>query len=82
MDEDFELPVNINGKEKIFHAKFLRLGYSYKIEVETGDEVLLFEPDEERNWRAIQNQYKNEASGKHHPDLYQSIANALDTLFR
>ena len=51
MDEDFELPVNINGTEKIFQAKFLRSGYSYKIEVGTGEEVLLFEPDEERNWR-------------------------------
>ena len=82
MDEDFELPVNINGTEKIFQAKFLRSGYSYKIEVGTGEEVLLFEPDEERNWRAVLMPGSMDHAKTSHPDLYRSIAEALDRLFR
>jgi len=82
MDEDFELPVNINGKEKILQAKFIRFGYSYKIEVGTGEEVLLFEPDEERNWRAVLIPESMDRSKTTHPDLYRSIAEALDKLFR
>ncbi|MFL5773109.1 MAG: hypothetical protein ACJ75F_08125 [Flavisolibacter sp.] len=82
MNEDFELPVNINGNEKIFRGKFLRTGYSYKIEIETGDEVLLFEPDEERNWRAVLLSDTKEASRNIQIGIYQSIADALDRVFR
>lgn len=52
MDE-FELPVALNGKEFNFPARLLKYGYSYKLEVNIDGDKILFEPDEERNWRAL-----------------------------
>ena len=53
-----------------------------EIEIETGDEVLLFEPDEERNWRSVIPFDSANESRKVQPELYQSIAEALDRIFR
>ena len=53
MDEGFELPVMHKGKEVLFPARLLHLGYIYKIEVEMHGVLVHFEKDDERNWRAI-----------------------------
>ncbi|MGZ5189614.1 MAG: hypothetical protein ACXWCZ_01275 [Flavisolibacter sp.] len=53
MEEDFELPVMHKGKEIIYSARLLTLGYIYKIEVEIHGVLVHFEKDDERNWRAI-----------------------------
>ena len=55
MDDTFELPVNYKNEELLFPAEFLRMGYSYKIKVDVYGQMILFEPDEERNWRAVVN---------------------------
>jgi hypothetical protein len=53
MDEDFDLPVFYKGKEMHFPARLLTMGYIYKIEVDVHGQAVLFERDEERNWRAL-----------------------------
>ena len=53
MEEGFELPVMHKGKEVLFPARLLMLGYIYKIEVEIHGVLVHFEKDDERNWRAI-----------------------------
>ena len=53
MEEGFELPVMYKGKEILFPAKLLKLGYIYKIEVDIDGVLVHFEKDDERNWRAI-----------------------------
>ena len=53
MNEDFELPVDHNGRELFLPARFLRTGYSYRVEVEIYGQTVMFEPDEEREWRAL-----------------------------
>ena len=52
MGYDLEVPVTYKNQELIFNAKFLQLGYSYKFEVDVNG-IIFFEPDEERNVRAI-----------------------------
>jgi hypothetical protein len=53
MIDEFELPVSFGNKELMFPARLLQYGYSYKIEVDLDGTKMLFEPDEERNWRAV-----------------------------
>jgi hypothetical protein len=53
MDEPFELPVTYKGEERSFPAQLLQLGYTHKFQVEVNDVTVLFEPDEERNYRAM-----------------------------
>jgi hypothetical protein len=53
MNDDLEIPVNYKNRELIFIAKFIQFGYSYKFEVDVNGIPVFFEPDEERNFRAI-----------------------------
>ena len=51
--ETFELEVFYKDKEIHFAARLLTLGYIYKIEVDINTHTVVFERDEERNWRAL-----------------------------
>lgn len=80
MEDEFDLPVLFRGEEKSFRGRLLLYGYSYKIQVIVDDQAILFEPDEERNWRAL---IDIDETVKHKPvnvELLQSIAGALDSL--
>ena len=53
MDEPFGLPVTYKGKELLFPARLLMQSYTHKFQVEVNGQVVLFKPDEERNYRAV-----------------------------
>lgn len=53
MENEFILPISFEGKELELQARLLRYGYSVKIEVEIEGIVVVFELDEEQNWRAM-----------------------------
>ena len=53
MDNTFELPVTYKGEELLLPASLITYGYSYKIEIDIFGELVYFEPDEEKNFRAI-----------------------------
>ena len=53
MDNIFELPVTYKGEELLLPASLITYGYSYKIEIDIFGVLVYFEPDEERNFRAI-----------------------------
>ena len=52
MSKSFDLPVWYHGKELFFPAELMQIGYTHKIKVNINETDVLFEPDEERNWRA------------------------------
>ena len=82
MDDRFELTVLYKEKEIVFPVKLLNYGYSYKLEVEIDKTKVLFEPDEERNWRALIS-YEDMQANKHlQIDLLNAIALALDEAFK
>ena len=82
MDDSFELTVLYKEKEIVFPVKLLNYGYSYKLEVEIDKTKVLFEPDEERNWRALIS-YEDVQANKHlQIDLLNAIALALDEVFK
>jgi hypothetical protein len=51
--ETFILPVEYNGKEFEFETSLQRFGYVYKFHVDVNGKEIIFEPDEEKNFRAI-----------------------------
>ena len=77
---DFELPVLFNNIEWVFPGKFLDYGYSSKIEMYIEGTKILFEPDEERNWRALISFEDVQANKELDKDLLEAIARAIDAV--
>ncbi len=82
MPESFDIPVTHAGKEYSFPAVLHQYGYSFKIEVDVNGVSILFEPDEERNWRA---QMPPEmGSQRNAPDvsLLKAISESIDNILK
>ena len=53
MNEAFDLPVFYRGKELSLPAQWVQVGYTHRFQVEAEGQLVLFEPDEEGQYRAI-----------------------------
>jgi len=53
MDEPFFLPVTFKGVEHQFEVLLRRRGYVAVLEVNVNDTLVIFERDEQGEWRAI-----------------------------
>lgn len=80
MEDDFILPVVFESQELSFPARLLNYGYSSKLEVDVNGTNVLFEPDEERNWRALISFQDVQANKKLDVDLLMAIAKAIEDL--
>ena len=81
MDEPFELPVTYKGKELLFPARLLMLGYTHTFQVDVHGQEVLFEPDEERKYRAVIDPEQVESS-KIDVELLKAIADAIEIILR
>ncbi len=79
MDEPFELPVTYKGNELLFPARLFMLGYIHKFQVQVNGYEVFFEPDEERNYRAVIDPEQVESS-KVDVELLKAIAGALGNI--
>ncbi len=77
----FDLPVEYKGKEILFPAELLPMGFTHKIKVNVEGTDILFEPDEERNYRAVIANTDVERMATSNKDLLQLICRTLDDLF-
>jgi len=82
MEEEFQLPVTFNNKELNFPARLLNYGYSYKLEINIEGTKVLFEPDEERNWRALIEEKDIIANKKISAELLREIASAIELIMK
>lgn len=82
MDSDLEVPVTYKNQELIFYAKFIQFGYSYKFEVNLNGMPIFFEPDEERNFRAVMDPTFDRGNQKIDKELLQLIAEALAAMLK
>lgn len=78
MTEPFELPVTYKGEIHLLEAELQSWGYSHRIIVKVDDQSITFEPDEERNYRAIV------APGEsfRDTDMLASITETLEASFK
>ncbi len=80
MTEPFELPILFNGEKMSFDAQLLPYGYVHKFKVNVNGEEVTFEPDEERNYRAIVDPQTGNNMKQSEIDLLRKIAEALQCL--
>lgn len=80
MDDAFELPVSYNGNDLLFPAKLLKYGYTVKLEITVDDTKVIFEPDEERNWRAVISFDDLQADKKLDGALLKEMASVIETI--
>ena len=78
MDESFDIQVVYKGQELLFKGELLAYGYSYKIQVEVNGSIILFEPDEERNFRATINPENIQDGTKIDIELLKCIGDFLE----
>ncbi|MDP4149713.1 MAG: hypothetical protein Q8927_07125 [Bacteroidota bacterium] len=78
MYDPFNIPVNYKGKELEFEARLQSVGYTHRFLVNVEGTELVFERDEDSQYRAI---IPHDHRGKE-PDkaLLQAIALAIQTL--
>jgi hypothetical protein len=53
MPYNFEIPITYKGKEHSFRLSLITAGYTYKVKVDVFGKIISYEPDEERNFRAV-----------------------------
>jgi len=82
MDDDFDLSISYKGEELVFPARFLRLGYSYQIEVYINGVAIYFERDEQREWRMITSLEEMNTNSKWDIDLIRTIAATIDNILK
>jgi carbamate kinase len=75
MNESLELPVSIKGETHCFTASIQAYGYVYKLAVDIHGTEVVFEKDEQGDFRAIL--ASPEGSGKADAEIIKAI---LDTL--
>lgn len=81
MNEEFDLPVLFDNKQYHFKARLLVLGaYTHKIQVDVNGTNVLYEMDEERNYRAWIDPETKNAFGKPTKELLQAIAESLKSI--
>jgi hypothetical protein len=82
MDDGFELPVSFHGKEFLFPAQLHQYGYVPKIEIDVNGVSILYERDEERNWRAIVDSSAIEKNSSINVELLHAIANSIEEILK
>jgi hypothetical protein len=82
MVEDFKIPVLYNNQRLNFPAQLLRYAYSYKIEVDVEGTKIFFEPDEERNWRALVGYEEVEVNRNLNGELLKAIATSIEEIVK
>lgn len=82
MDEGFELPVHYKGEELLFPGQLHLYGYTQKIEILVHGVSVLYERDEESNWRAIVDAEELEKNRTLNAELLEAIAEAIEEVLR
>ncbi len=82
MNEAFEIPVTYQGQGLSFPARLLVLGYIHKFQVDVKGQEVLFEPDEERNYRAVVDPEKQQTDSSNDVELLKTIAKAIEAIVK
>jgi hypothetical protein len=82
MDNTFDIPLTYKSKDISFPAEYVGTGSSYKINVDVFGQVISFEPDEERNFRALVSYEDLQATDSVDKILVEQIARQLVVLFK
>jgi hypothetical protein len=80
MNETIDIPITYKGNELIFKARVIKFGYIHRFEVDIDDNTVIFEPDEERHYRAILDPAGDKISKSINIELVKLIAETIESL--
>ena len=80
MNDEFYIPVSFEGRDYNFPARLLNYGYAIKLEVDIEGNTILFEHDEERNWRALIPFDEIPVAKKTNVELLKAVAEAIEEI--
>ena len=55
MEKSFHIDIVYKGEEQVFEGRLIAAGYTHKFIINVNELEVTYEPDEERNYRAITN---------------------------
>ena len=82
MDEIFEIPVLYRGQERSFSATLRMQGYVRQFLVDVEGIDIIFECDEEENYRALLEESQLDKNQKLDVSLLKAIAQVLEAVTR
>lgn len=80
MEDSFLLDVDFKGKTYEFEGQLVLQGYLHKIQIDIDGVIVTFEPDEERNYRAVAVDQNEDV--KINKALIGAVANRLESLLK
>ena len=80
MDSEFQIPIIINGKDLSFNACLVTGGYITKIQVSINGEHIIYEPDEEGQYRALVDPESITENSKISVEILQEIAKTIQSV--
>ena len=80
MEDEFQIPVIINGKELSFSASIIASGYITKIAVKIYGETVFYEPDEEGQYRALISNESLNNEPQINVELLKEIAKTIESV--
>ena len=78
MDDDFIIEVIVNKVVYGFEAQLVEVGYIHKVMVVINNINVIYEPDEERNYRAIITDKDIPLIRQSDIELIQAVGNAIE----
>ena len=83
MNEPFEITVSYKGENLSFNARLVPYGYTHRIIVSVSGREVVFEPDEERNYRAWVDAAESTITSKElDVALLRAIAETIEEIVR
>jgi len=80
MNEAIEIPITYKGELLLLKARVIKYGYIHRIEVDVDGNSIIFEPDEERNYRVILDTGDDKKSKGIDLELLKQIAKTIESL--
>lgn len=82
MEEPFDLMIQYKGESYNLEAALVAYGYAYKFNVVVNGQIIVFEADEEGNYRALINHNELEKKQNIDIELLKKIAEALEAIVK
>ena len=80
MDESFTIAVSLNEQEYSFDTRLVTIGYTHKFIVMINGMEVIYEPDEERRYRAILQDIQQSSIKDKDIELIKAVADKIESI--
>ena len=80
MDDGLSIDVVVGGKEYTFETRLAAVGYTHRFYVLINGIEVVYEPDEERNYRAVLNNADHAKVNDHDMELIKAVGEQIEAI--